>query len=355
MPGFTSRLARLLAAATACLTAATALTLVGAGPAAADPSANAWYQLRMCESSNRYDINTGNGYYGAYQFSLGTWASVGGTGLPSAAKPAEQDYRALRLYRLRGWSPWTCAVMIGLHEDADARSGVLPPVPANFDTPYTFVSGTTGATGGTGAGAQSAAAPPWPGRQFSQGDSSDDLKVWQKQLAALGYDVVATGYFGPSTAAAARDVQRKAGINVSGYIGPETWAAAWTLPPVGAGTTGSGGAVAGAPTVTGTDANVVYKPQTKADCHVGDKTAPPPPSTLLAYNQTKLEIQCFQWQAATRGAPLSGTAFFGDATLAVVTKLQSLSKITDEKDAAGRAAVGPKTWKAAWEGTGSLG
>ena len=40
------------------------------GPASADPSADDWYQLRMCESTNRYDINTGNGYYGAYQFDL---------------------------------------------------------------------------------------------------------------------------------------------------------------------------------------------------------------------------------------------------------------------------------------------
>ena len=66
-------------------------------------------QLRQCESGNNYSINTGNGYYGAYQFNLSTWASVGGSGLPSNASPAEQDARALTLYNRRGWQPWTCA------------------------------------------------------------------------------------------------------------------------------------------------------------------------------------------------------------------------------------------------------
>ena len=67
-------------------------------------------RVRSRESSNNYATNTGNGYYGAYQFDLGTWRSVGGTGLPSNASPAEQDMRAQMLYNQRGCSPWpnTC-------------------------------------------------------------------------------------------------------------------------------------------------------------------------------------------------------------------------------------------------------
>ncbi len=66
--------------------------------------------VRQRESGGNYATNTGNGYYGAYQFSVGTWASVGGTGLPSNASPAEQDARAQMLYNQRGCSPWpnTC-------------------------------------------------------------------------------------------------------------------------------------------------------------------------------------------------------------------------------------------------------
>jgi LysM repeat protein len=66
--------------------------------------------IRQKESGGNYAINTGNGYYGAYQFDLGTWQSVGGSGLPSNASPAEQDMRAQMLYERRGCSPWpnTC-------------------------------------------------------------------------------------------------------------------------------------------------------------------------------------------------------------------------------------------------------
>jgi hypothetical protein len=53
-----------------------------------------------------YGTNTGNGYYGAYQFDLPTWRSVGGTGLPSDASPAEQDMRAQMLLDRRGLAPW---------------------------------------------------------------------------------------------------------------------------------------------------------------------------------------------------------------------------------------------------------
>jgi hypothetical protein len=95
--------------------------------AAADPPAGDWARLRTCESGGRYDIVSANGrHFGAYQFDLPTWRSVGGTGQPHRASPAEQDFRALYLYRMRGWQPWTCARDLGLREDADARSGRVP-------------------------------------------------------------------------------------------------------------------------------------------------------------------------------------------------------------------------------------
>lgn len=65
-----------------------------------------WAALRECESGGNYQTNTGNGYYGAYQFSLSTWQSMGGSGLPSDAPPAEQDARAQALYDVSGAGPW---------------------------------------------------------------------------------------------------------------------------------------------------------------------------------------------------------------------------------------------------------
>ena len=65
-----------------------------------------WAALRRCESGGNYGANTGNGFYGAYQFDLQTWQSVGGVGLPSDAPPWEQDARAKALYAARGAQPW---------------------------------------------------------------------------------------------------------------------------------------------------------------------------------------------------------------------------------------------------------
>lgn len=67
--------------------------------------------IRECESGGEYSINTGNGFYGAYQFTASTWLSVGGSGLASEASPREQDERAARLYRELGPGPWpVCGV-----------------------------------------------------------------------------------------------------------------------------------------------------------------------------------------------------------------------------------------------------
>jgi hypothetical protein len=62
--------------------------------------------IRACESGGNYSTNTGNGYYGAYQFDQQTWNSVGGSGNPANASPAEQDARAQALINSRGSSPW---------------------------------------------------------------------------------------------------------------------------------------------------------------------------------------------------------------------------------------------------------
>jgi peptidoglycan hydrolase CwlO-like protein len=71
--------------------------------------------LRQCESGGNYATNTGNGYYGAYQFSLSTWQGLGYSGLPSDAPPAIQDQAAARLEAQGGWGQWpTCSAVLGL-------------------------------------------------------------------------------------------------------------------------------------------------------------------------------------------------------------------------------------------------
>ena len=74
-----------------------------------------WLALRMCESGGNYAADTGNGYYGAYQFSPSTWWWMGYSGMPDNAPPAVQDQAAERLMQRVGWSAWpVCSVTLGL-------------------------------------------------------------------------------------------------------------------------------------------------------------------------------------------------------------------------------------------------
>ena len=63
--------------------------------------------IAACESGgDPTAVDASGTYHGKYQFDLGTWASVGGSGDPAAAPEAEQDYRAALLMSQAGSSPW---------------------------------------------------------------------------------------------------------------------------------------------------------------------------------------------------------------------------------------------------------
>jgi len=74
-----------------------------------------------------FNDNTGNGYYGGFQFLIGTWRRAGGhwyaafdhpgnPAYPFTASPHEQLYRAWRIYHADGdsWREWGTAGVCGL-------------------------------------------------------------------------------------------------------------------------------------------------------------------------------------------------------------------------------------------------
>ncbi len=66
-----------------------------------------WAELRHCESTDNYAaVDPTRSFYGAYQFTVETWGTVGGVGNPADATPEEQDARARILYAERGRQPW---------------------------------------------------------------------------------------------------------------------------------------------------------------------------------------------------------------------------------------------------------
>jgi uncharacterized protein YabE (DUF348 family) len=78
--------------------------------------AGVWDRLAQCESGGNWSINTGNGYYGGLQFSLGTWQAYGGSGYPHQNSKAEQIRIATKVRDARGhYGDWpSCARKLGL-------------------------------------------------------------------------------------------------------------------------------------------------------------------------------------------------------------------------------------------------
>ena len=160
--------------------------------------------LRMCESSGNYAINTGNGYYGAYQFDLLTWEGLGFTGLPNLNNPATQDAAAYKLYDERGWGPWpTCSARLGLQTSGPAPAA--PPTP-----------------------------PQWAGTYLSTAMASQqnsEVLAWQNQMYANGWTVLPrTGYFDQTTADVAGFLGLLVGVSdgTPGVVGPNLWALAFS-------------------------------------------------------------------------------------------------------------------------------
>jgi peptidoglycan hydrolase-like protein with peptidoglycan-binding domain len=335
-PSRAARIIRRLGVLGICATIATGalLELRHASTASADPSAHDWYRLRVCESGNNYRINTGNDHYGAYQFDLPTWRGVGGRGYPNQASPAEQDARALMLYRMRGWEPWQCAAIVGLREDRDARSG--------------RVSDITVAGGGSPASPTPRRSHAWPGVYYSLGDNSAGIRQWQLQMRARGAPLTGSGQFGPHTLAVVKAVQQQNGLGVTGLLGPNTWALAWN------GSYQPGGVpVAPAPRPTPKPAprptpKPAPRPTPKPAPHPAPAKVKAPAWTAPQYyslGDSSATIKAWQQQMRTRGAPLRVTGQFGTNTLAVINAVQQQNhlKVT--------GLLGPMTWKLAWTGS----
>jgi len=113
--------------------AGVALTLGVAlsGPLPAQAATTVWDKVAKCESGNRWNISTGNGYYGGLQFSSSTWKGFGGHKYGSQAHKAtkaEQIAIARRVLAVQGPGAWpTCSRRAGLtKKNGKADKKALP-------------------------------------------------------------------------------------------------------------------------------------------------------------------------------------------------------------------------------------
>ncbi|MFD8640373.1 transglycosylase family protein [Streptomyces zaomyceticus] len=77
-----------------------------------------WGCVAECESSGRWHINTGNGFYGGLQFWQPTWVEHGGTKYAPRADLATRPQQitiAEEVLRTQGWGAWpVCSKRYGL-------------------------------------------------------------------------------------------------------------------------------------------------------------------------------------------------------------------------------------------------
>lgn len=89
------------------------------------------FRLATCESGNKPSTNTGNGFYGEYQFDEPTWIANGGgqyASRPDLASNEEQTVMAEKLEEDRGWEPWpSCSAQLHLGERFILNGYVRPP------------------------------------------------------------------------------------------------------------------------------------------------------------------------------------------------------------------------------------
>lgn len=85
-----------------------------------------WDRIAACESSGRWNINTGNGYHGGLQFAPSTWRAYGGGQYAPRADLAtrsEQIAVGERVARSQGLSAWPTCGRLGANRAPDPQAG----------------------------------------------------------------------------------------------------------------------------------------------------------------------------------------------------------------------------------------
>jgi nucleoid-associated protein YgaU len=124
---------RTAAAVATTLGAAAVVGTTFATPADGTPRHGVWDRVANCESSQRWHIHTGNGYYGGLQFSSSTWAGYQGhryARQANRATRAEQIEVARRVLASQGPDAWpVCGPRAGLtRSTGNATHAPLPHV-----------------------------------------------------------------------------------------------------------------------------------------------------------------------------------------------------------------------------------
>jgi len=87
-------------------------------PELVEPPYGVWDALAQCESNGRWNVNSGNGYFGGVQMDMTFWRRHGGLAFaprPDLASRAQQIQIARVGLAVQGWAAWPwCSRHLGL-------------------------------------------------------------------------------------------------------------------------------------------------------------------------------------------------------------------------------------------------
>ena len=203
---------------------------LGGAASAASPDAN-WDRLAACESGQRWNINSGNGYFGGLQFNLATWRGVGMSGYPHEASRETQIAAANRLHDARGFTPWpACSRKLGLTGGGGGAAAAPEAAPKAAPAAAPKVAARRAAPASRSRVATAPGA--FSGRTMTVADRGTfrtDVRDWQRQLRARGWQITVDGFYGPQSAGVAQRFGREKGLRAApGTVDAAAFAAAWT-------------------------------------------------------------------------------------------------------------------------------
>ena len=212
--------------------------------------------------------------------------------------PAEQDYRALILYRNRGWEPWTCATLVGLSEDSDAR---IRGRPAGRRQPELGQRGERGLRRpAPSVGRARLAGSAVPRRRLVRGPEGLAEADGHPRLRPGRHRLLRAQDQGRGARSAGEGRAERRRLHRAEDLGGRLETAV-RRPP-------RRRPAAPAPTCRRpTSPAVSARP-----------TAPAWPGKQFVQGDTDRDLQCFQKQLGSRGYGLTGTGYYGPATKAAV-------------------------------------
>jgi resuscitation-promoting factor RpfA len=207
---------------TTALVALDGALMSSAALADAAPTVENFERLAQCESGGRWNINTGNGYYGGLQFSAATWRGIGYGGLPHQASKATQIEAGQKLQARSGWGQWpACSRKLGLRGGGGATTAAAPAPSAPKASRARATTKASAAQVAFGGDMTTAASRT----------VREDVRAWQARMRQRGWKITVDGRFGPQSASVATRFAAEKGIALApGSLTAAVYGAAWSAP-----------------------------------------------------------------------------------------------------------------------------